>query len=1669
MSEAVQVAAKAPLANKEAQSQKGQKPELMQSRDSPIEKILFLQRTIGNQAVERLIRSGAFQTKFRIGHPADEYEQEADQVMRIPEHEVRQQFESEEEETLQTKPSANQITPLVQVQRQEELENEVETLQTKLHAEQITSLVQRQVEEEEKEEEILQPKLTVGEPNDVYEQEADTLAKTVMGMLDQSSIQDEREDEQDDDIAQTKSGSESNIQPKNIQHADEETKGIFLPDPKDHIHTKRQTQGSVNTSFHLARTIQSTHVGSPMPQHIQKRIERHLGKSLKHVRVHNDKNAHNAAQSIQAKAFTHQNHIYLGQEQSLDDVRLLTHESVHVLQQGSSSESIGSTSLQQVGEFPQIQRENTFDRLANTTTSNELSTPVETSSSIEEMQHGNESESVTDVSNEEPEGQSVPESETINSDVEEGETDEAGAELVAGDRERGEETETSRGFIEEQAEITEQNPEEGGELTPPQSSVDLALIDFELAEHERWAGSFGEMGTAGSDQRAQFLLDQAGQGAVSGAVGGAGTAFVMGAIGAGVGQIAGRRLATLAVSRSSSAIPVPGLGPAIGGVMAVSGLVTRVLDWSTTADTIGRMGTGEGYQGLANDLEGIAEILDLATQIMDVLAGVLGGIAVGMWIGAVLSAGALSPLAASLSAIALGINLATTAVGVIINIVIRPTVTALRALHSFESQGDPDQIEAEGRQLQAAAGQITGAVAGAAAGRLGGAAGTGGGARADRAVTRWQGSRRGGTPAMSAEAGPGPRIHVEVPEAPTRVEAGGTAPSRPAAVDGGSAYAFRPASTEGPVARSSSPERPRSGGSRPQETRVHDRALREARDRVESRLGRELTPDEIRSLDIMLTIEETTSQTRAMSERGGRIGPEFHDLPSSVAPAPQRRRGDDPAGRTQYADRGAKRRIQGHARRVSRHEFGRNLQTALRDPSQHSSLTLKTLGYLTPRERLHVERTGELPPGFEFHHLMGVADYPEHAHRPDVGLGMRSSEHYDVGHARDQTAEIEAGTFRDPDAEIRPGFGEDREFQRYARPRHRNVESGYETTGSVVRDIRIQYERSLNRNRVTLAQLQKQAQLNPSPALDRRIGRLIREIDGSVRLLQMDLEVTGSTTSGPAASSPERTSVTSSAASSSYRSNTETVRNSDRTAAMAQYHNQIRTDPGRESGVWRDADGNYYVMQGDRGSVAPPSAAGPLELIYHSHPTETGTARQGLVSQPSQAAGDIGVLQYQHGQGTPGRRQSSELHFPVYDRAGVHTGYGTTRFGYDPTHPLPLQVQTTLPGGRPGTQRYASFADYEARTGIRAGGTTPADSTTARVAADTQLGRDTAAAQQRIDTIVEATRTEPVGMPGVREGRQLGRQMIIDEAQAEDSSNRPEHGPAYTASVGGIQPGESIEIPINPAYPEPPGTRAELDLLLERVSATQEAQTDLEGTERSMANQAEQQRTHSTQLGEAQTVTRDLATGRSNHQAAVDSTQSTNTQQQSTAGEAISSLGRSAEEGTALVTLVGSLRVFQGLSHLFSYLPGDLGRRAEGAREDASGLITTLNRVSETESMQSRVEEGRRGMGSDAERIGSVSAEGQQTDGELTSGQDQIVELQQANSESLLETESVYQQANQERNEAVTSENEAQTAHDDLQNQLQAWAQAHRQAREAAIQDAVSRYSELGYQVREEQ
>ena len=101
MHDRAHISAKTPETKKPVTVQ-ARKSQFNSPATSPIDYILSLQQTIGNQAVQRLMRDdcgplsavgGRIQAKLRIGQPNDVYEQEADrvadQVMRMPEPAVQ--------------------------------------------------------------------------------------------------------------------------------------------------------------------------------------------------------------------------------------------------------------------------------------------------------------------------------------------------------------------------------------------------------------------------------------------------------------------------------------------------------------------------------------------------------------------------------------------------------------------------------------------------------------------------------------------------------------------------------------------------------------------------------------------------------------------------------------------------------------------------------------------------------------------------------------------------------------------------------------------------------------------------------------------------------------------------------------------------------------------------------------------------------------------------------------------------------------------------------------------------------------------------------------------------------------------------------------------------------------------------------------------------------------------------------------------------------------------------------------------------------------------------------------------------------------------------------------------------------------------------------------------
>ena len=175
------------------------KTEYSQFVSSPADRTLYLQRTIGDQAVQRLPRSGALQAKLRIGQPGDKYEHEADRVaeavMRMPQVQRQVEPEDEEEEELQAKSTSGHIfgenpnlkshiqslkgggQPLSENDRaffEPRFGYDFSRLRIHLKGAVLNLPIQL--------------KLRINEPGNLYEQEADRIADAVMRMRESDSL-----------------------------------------------------------------------------------------------------------------------------------------------------------------------------------------------------------------------------------------------------------------------------------------------------------------------------------------------------------------------------------------------------------------------------------------------------------------------------------------------------------------------------------------------------------------------------------------------------------------------------------------------------------------------------------------------------------------------------------------------------------------------------------------------------------------------------------------------------------------------------------------------------------------------------------------------------------------------------------------------------------------------------------------------------------------------------------------------------------------------------------------------------------------------------------------------------------------------------------------------------------------------------------------------------------------------------------------------------------------------------------------------------------------------------------------------------------------------------------------------------------------------------------------
>ncbi|MFD0861696.1 DUF4157 domain-containing protein [Sungkyunkwania multivorans] len=239
------------------------------------------------------------QAKLKMGQRGDQYEVEADNVAEKVVNKTHQPNsffsptvvpvqKQAEEETVQEKPIAESITPVVQLQEVEE-----ETAQPKI--------------QKQEEEETTQPMLQKQEEEEVQaKDEEEAVQAFIQKQEEEESVQKQEEEE-----IQAKSAAPKTIPKANM--------GKRINDQRGN--------------------------GSPLPGPLKTQMEDGFGADFSNVKVHTDSESASMNKDLGAQAFTNKNDIFFGAGKfnpaTKEGQTLVAHELTHTIQQGASSPAAG--------------------------------------------------------------------------------------------------------------------------------------------------------------------------------------------------------------------------------------------------------------------------------------------------------------------------------------------------------------------------------------------------------------------------------------------------------------------------------------------------------------------------------------------------------------------------------------------------------------------------------------------------------------------------------------------------------------------------------------------------------------------------------------------------------------------------------------------------------------------------------------------------------------------------------------------------------------------------------------------------------------------------------------------------------------------------------------------------------------------------------------------------------------------------------------------------------------------------------------------------------------------------------------------------------------------------------------------------------------------------------
>lgn len=174
---------------------------------------------------------------------------------------------------------------------------------------------------------FFQPKLTINNPNDRYEQEADAMSEKVRRM------------------------EPSFIQAKQLPFFPVQRKCAHCEEEEKQMQRKEINDGEIAVDNESESYVGNLNGGQSLPNDVRNFYEPRFGYDFSNVKVHTDNVAAKSAQSINALAYTSGNNIVFNEGQYAPNTgsgkKLLAHELTHVVQQGSYKSNIPGTVMRQ--------------------------------------------------------------------------------------------------------------------------------------------------------------------------------------------------------------------------------------------------------------------------------------------------------------------------------------------------------------------------------------------------------------------------------------------------------------------------------------------------------------------------------------------------------------------------------------------------------------------------------------------------------------------------------------------------------------------------------------------------------------------------------------------------------------------------------------------------------------------------------------------------------------------------------------------------------------------------------------------------------------------------------------------------------------------------------------------------------------------------------------------------------------------------------------------------------------------------------------------------------------------------------------------------------------------------------------------------------------------------